>query len=199
MRDIWPMLAKQYSGVRKIIARYWTVYGGWPALRASPYVHWSLVFSLLCAGFWFERDWTTQALQVLPNLLGFTLGGFAVFLGFGDEKFRQLIAGSKKDSEGNSRASPYLKMSATFLHFVLVQVLALLWAIAAAAMHSFYVPLPELLEPYAVIARACGDGVGYWLFVYSIFSAAAAAIAVFRTAWWFDEWQDKNRNGTGGP
>lgn len=183
------MPSKQYAGVWKILSRYWFVYGGWAALRASPYVHWSLVVSVLCAGFWFERDWSGQALQVLPNLLGFTLGGFAVFLGFGDEKFRQLITGSKKDDNGADKSSPYLNMSVTFLHFVLVQVAALLWAIIAAAMHSIYIPLPESLSGVGLVFRACGDGVGYWLFVYSILSAAAAAIAVFRTAWWFDSWQ----------
>lgn len=164
-------------------------------MSGSPYVHWSLLFSLLCAGYWFDRDWTGQALGVLPNLLGFTLGGFAVFLGFGDEKFRQLIAGGKKESAGSDKSSPYLNMSATFLHFVLVQVAALLWVIVAAGMHSFYLPIPDSLNTAALIVRACGDGIGYWLFLYSIFSAAAAAIAVFRTAWWFDSWHGNNKNG----
>lgn len=192
------MLLKQYAGVRKILRRYWSVYGGWSALRSSPYVHWSLIISALCFGFWFEKNWTGQALQVLPNLLGFTLGGFAVFLGFGDEKFRQLISGGKKDGNGDDKSSPYLRMSATFLHFVLVQVAALLWAIVAAAMHSFHLPLPESLSATAMSLRVFGDGLGYWLLIYSIMSAAAAAIAVFRTAWWFDSWQETTRGDTEG-
>ncbi|MBU1215252.1 MAG: hypothetical protein KKF58_01070 [Gammaproteobacteria bacterium] len=178
---------KIYNGVLDIFRRYWNIYGGWRALIASPYVHLSILLCAVSVGFWWNNDWWNQSISVLPNLLGFTLGGFAVFLGFGDEKFKALIAG-KPDGE-SERHSPYLGFSVTYLHFVLVQIVALLWAVLANATHF---PTPECLMPikgFLQIADKVSSGIGYWLFLYSICAAVAAAIGIFRVASMFDKYQ----------
>lgn len=185
---------KQYAGVTKILRRYWSAYGGWSALASSPYVHISIVLCALTAGFWSVKDWWTHALQVLPNLLGFTLGGFAVFLGFGDEKFRSLIAGS--DPARGARYSPYLSVSATFLHFVLLQVVALLWAAITGALHEFRWDFLWSLGAWVWWVDLLFRAVGYWLFIYSLMSAAAAALAVFRFASMFDSFRTNERAST---
>lgn len=186
-----PLTSAEYHSVGKLVARYWAIYGGWNAVWRSPYFQVSIALAALTCGFWSRGEWWTQVVDVLPNLLGFTLGGFAVFLGFGDAKFLALISG--KDEEEGNQESPYMSFSATFLHFVLLQVVALLWAILNAAMHSFsfawLAPISPLIGALSVLAGA----VGYWLFLYSILAAAAAAFAVFRVAGIFDQFSTAQR------
>jgi hypothetical protein len=122
---------RHYKGVADILKKYWTIYGGLPSLLCSPYVHFSVLITIFTFHYWYNYAWWTQAISVLPNLLGFTLGGFAVFLGFGSDKFKELISGQT----ASSGSSPYLSISVTFLHFVLVQLAALLWAIIASTVH----------------------------------------------------------------
>jgi hypothetical protein len=103
----------------------------------------------------------------MPNLLGFTLGGFAVFLGFDDEKFKTLIAG--EDNEAPGVSSPY-----------------------KATNFDGEGPLSSVGELLAQF-RWVGDMVGYSLFLYGICLAGAAAVAIFRVAFWFDRYQTANR------
>lgn len=183
---------KHYVGVKRQLLRYWRTYGGWKELISSPYLHVALLITLLCTGFWAVKDWTSQAQSVLPNLLGFTLGGFAVFLGFGDDKFRTLIAGS--DAEENEGAySPYLNMSASFLHFVLVQGIALIWSIVGGAMFTFHHEQDGWIGAVLNTIIFFGNGIGYLLFIYAIFAGIAAALAIFRAARWYDEFATDER------
>jgi hypothetical protein len=179
----------QYEGVSKILKKYWSIYGGLPSLLCSPYVHFSILITVVTSHYWYNYSWWTQAISILPNLIGFTLGGFAVFLGFGSDKFKELIAG-----QTGSDSSPYLSISVTFLHFVLIQLFALMWAIIASAVHftppswigCFANYLLSLLNPIS-------DAFGYFFFIYSLTSAIAAALAVFRMASIFDSYVTSER------
>lgn len=188
-------LKGSYRGVWKVIDRYWRIYGGFHALLRSPFFHVSAVLLVLTVELWWRGPWWNDVTSVLPNLLGFTLGGFAIFLGFGDEKFKEVIAGV--GSENASSHSPYLGVSATFLHFVLVQIVALLWAIAAKGLH-FDLPWPSVM-PYMRALGVIGDIIGYWLFLYGICLAAAAGIGIFRVAGWYDEYQTRRQAKDGRP
>lgn len=182
-------LKKAYQGVGDILVRYWTIYGGVAAMARSPYMHVSILLTALTANSWINEKWWFTVISVLPNLLGFTLGGFAIFLGFGEEKFREVISGA--DSLEAEDYSPYLSVSSTFLHFVMVQIAALLWALVASALY-FDWPDPRLV----VFGRALGllgAVVGYWLFLYSICLASAAGMAIFRVAGWYEAFQTLNR------
>ena len=176
--------------LRGIIAIYWRAYGGWRDVVRSPFLWLSIALTLLTFRLWLHGEWWAYPLSVMPSLLGFTLGGFAIFLGFGDERFKALIAGEEKDESGVSNGpSPYMTVCAAFLHFVLVQVAALLAALVAAATSfsgtGVLAPVTAALQPL----RWFGDMVGYWVFVYGLCLAAAAAIAVFRVAYWFDHYR----------
>ena len=122
-------IIQAYSGVFAIVCRYWREYGGWKALVFSPYFHAAVGLTLLLAHYWQNEPWWDVALSVLPNIIGFALGGYAIWLGFGDEEFRHKI--SERPAEGG--ASPYMQVSAAFAHFVIVQILALLGALIAKA------------------------------------------------------------------
>jgi hypothetical protein len=155
-------------------------------LLRSPYLHLAVLALALTFRFWTQEKWWEQVLGVVPNLLGFTLGGFAVFLGFGDDKFRRLLA--EPDEESPSEPSLYVKLCATFVHFILVQTLALGAAIWAKAW-DYHVPWAAPIEqiiPWTKIAAGC---VGYGLFLYAVTSVIAATLHVFRIAIFYEDHQ----------
>ena len=87
-----------------------------------------MVLNILMYDVWLSPGWWNLPITVLPNLVGFTLGGYAILVAFGDDKFRALLA-SKEHNQNNS---PFVVMSATFMHFILTQVLSLVTAIAGS-------------------------------------------------------------------
>ncbi|GAA5784683.1 hypothetical protein [Chitiniphilus shinanonensis] len=175
-----------------ILREYWICYGGLPALVKSPFLWLSIGLLILTCQFWTTEDWWDQVISIMPNILGFTLGGFAVFLGFGDEKFKAIISG--KDPEEGDCPSPYMEVCSAFLHFVMVQVASILIAVVSKALDF---PTPELLkslQPTLQIGRLLGGLFGYWLFLYGLCIALASAIAIFRVALWYDGYQTGNRD-----
>ncbi len=183
-----PNVRGSYRGIAEIITRYWVIYGGHAAVMRSPFFHLSFVLLLFTMDTWKSSSWWNDVISIVPNLLGFTLGGFAIFLGFGDEKFKGEIAG--KDSAEDDKDSPYLSVSSTFLHFVFVQIVALLWALVAKGLHfSFSNPEIRAVADSLKLLWLLGDILGYWLFLYGICLGAAAGIAIFRVATWYDRFQ----------
>ena len=163
MKKVW---LKQYVGVWTVLRQYWRTYGGIPALVKSPYLHTSLAGSFLIP-LWKMDDWYDIPLDVIPSILGFSLAGYAMFLAFGDEAFRRLIAGEY----GDGKESPFMEFNAIFLHFIVVQILAILLAVNAKV-------------------REIDGGVAAYfscvVFVYSLLTALAAAIEIFRCSRLFD-------------
>lgn len=177
---MWSAMVSSYRGVRDILRRYWGIYGGARALFTSPYFHFAILLTLALANFWQKESWWDTALGVLPNVLGFTLAGFTIWLGFGDNKFQTRISKIRPDG----KHSPFMGVSAGFAHFVLVQLAALLVALAAKGLS--YVPRPaELVEVLSWLAPI-GHGIGFLLFVYALMTALAASLGVFRAASWYD-------------
>lgn len=178
-------------GLRSLLVVYWRSYGGALAVLRSPFFWVSVALAIVSFHYWLTDLWWDQVLSVLPNLLGFTLGGFAIFLAFGDERFLELISGQDPGDEDD--VSPYLQVSATFLHFVLVQAASLMVALIAKA--TWFVLPGDLacVSAFLYQVRPIGDLLGYWLFLYGLCSAAAAALAIFRVAYWFDRFKTTSR------
>lgn len=170
--------------VTDIYRKYWDAYGGRQALLRSPYLRGALLVLMLTVPFWARSDWWDQVIAVIPSLLGFTLGGFAMFLGFGDEKFRALLA--EPDEDDPDAPSLFVGLCATFVHFILVQGLALGFAVVVKAW-SFSVAWPPPLDAVVYGLRLLGGAVGYGLFLYAIASMLAATMYVFRVAIWYEE------------
>lgn len=141
----------------------------------------ALVVWLLATPMWLSPKWQDQVISVLPNLLGFTLGGFAIFLGFGSDDFKRAIA------RADESKSPYLSVNAAFMLFVAVQLAALMTAIVASALWS--ITTPDLLSPWIPciqIASKVGGGIGYFLFCYSLALILRAAVRIFRLGRWYN-------------
>ncbi len=200
-------LKEAYKGVQEILRRYWLAYGGFRAIVRSPYLHLSIGLVALTHSVWTAPNWWTTVTAIMPNIIGFSLGGYAIWLGLGDANFRELLSGAEVEGE----ISPYLKVNATFVHFIILQVLALLAALIAAALYFEPDPKGWILllirglrideTKFLPAVRIGGWFVGYWVFLYALLTAVAATLNVFRVAWWYDIHQTnerKKRNGQRG-
>lgn len=165
------MLKKQYIAAYNIFYVYWKIYGGAPALFLSPYFHVSLVIALLSYPLWkCGQDWPSITFSVIPSILGFSIGAFAIILTFGEEAFKAL----RHKVEIKSK---YLGLVAAFLHFIIMQALAILVAVLGKAWPSTAIGL-----------------VGFVLFVYSVSLSVAAAVRVFRLARVYNQMKDEDKS-----
>lgn len=162
---------KKYIGPLVAIGLYWRWYGGWGSLLSSLYLHLSIVTSIIVVlireGFsaW---EWFVTPLNVLPNTLGFSLGGYAIIVGFGDKEFISMLCGGDDSDE----ISPFQKMSSAFMHFIFIQFICLLYAFICSAV--------KLVGCYV-------NALGLTLFVYSLYCMLGAALAVLNLSDWYHD------------
>jgi hypothetical protein len=99
------------------------------------------------------------AVAVLPNLLGFTVGALAIVLAFSSADIFKTIA------EGGRPKSFFMKLTANLVHFILVQVLALLTGIVAK-----------------IVGGRALDYVALFFLFYAVLIVFSAAVQLFQTA-----------------
>lgn len=180
----------EYADLFEIIQRYWLSYGGWKELLKSPYVHLTIFITVICSGYWMSSSWYDLPLAVLPSVLGFGVTGYAIWIGWGDEKLREILIDIDDD---DGKGSMYVQISAIFAHFSLVQVCALLVAVVCKALAYELSPSSTLAY---VLSLACqpayffsylkwiGGALGFFLFIYAIVTALETTLALFRLATW---------------
>lgn len=162
-----------------VIRRFWRVRGGWRDLPRSLYFRLSVLLLVPTIHFWLFEAWWDLPITVLPNLLGFSLGGYAILLAFGDDRFKRLLAKRAKDEGQKIEPTILLESSAVFLHFILVQLVALFVAVVArslAAVPNFWFVPAKIITRYLSYAGSC---IGFFLFIYAMMMAGAAALSVF--------------------
>jgi hypothetical protein len=136
---------------------------------------------------WASAGWWDDVLSILPDLLGFTLGGYAMWMAIGDDKFRSLISG--RDHKKDPEPSSYMQVNAAFVHFIFLQALSILLALLAKAL---YVPVTsyQVTAPLAALELHRFTpyfwGLSYTVFIYALLSAVAATLALLRTSDWYD-------------
>ncbi|KGW92039.1 hypothetical protein Y048_4560 [Burkholderia pseudomallei MSHR456] len=92
-------------------------------------------------------------------------------------------------------------ISASYVHFIVVQTLAIICALVAAGMNF---PTPEFLMTWIAdiglppdvtmsVVRLTGWGISYLLFLYALALVVAACMVIFRTAHW-SALHDRNQN-----
>lgn len=177
------------SGPIQIFNRYWKAYGRSKALLSSLYLHVAVVLLLITSHYWLFEKWWEQPLAVIPNLLGFSLGGFAVFVGLSDEGFRAWLSTTKN----RQQTSPFLSVSSTFVHFIVVQAASLLLAILAKSL-DFKYEWPDSLTTVVRLGTVCFSGFGYLTFLYSITSMLAATMSLFRVVSWYQSYHAAHNN-----
>ncbi len=169
------IMSNDINKKKAIWADYWHSYGGLKALCISPYLWLSLVGavcvlplaypSLTCSSE--TPTWYSLALDVIPSILGFTLAGYTIFLSFGDTEFVASLMGTCKYNQKLSSTSPYKRINASLVHFIIVQVCSLIAAICGYAW--------RMLDSVPAF-------IGLWAFTYSIATALATTMAMFRLA-----------------
>lgn len=180
----------QYRDFFDILGRYWSAHGKWSDIIYSPYFHMALFVSAISSDYWLNHKWYEPALASLPTLLGFGVSGYAIWIGWGNDKMREALI--KLNSPGADSA--YIRVSAIFAHFGLVQVSALILAIISQALNysppdngflASILNFSGLSKNYFNIFKPTGDALGYFFFIYSIMSILEATLALFRLATWF--------------
>lgn len=181
--------------MNEMLTRYWKLYGGWGAVFTSSYFWFSIILSVILYPEWAcSKDWWNDILSVMPNMLGFSLGGYAMWLAIGDDDFRALISG--QDEKGNT--SPYMQVNAAFVHFILLQIIAI---IAALLVKAHYMPISS---SFILSDKLCDIAIGsyllafwywftYFIFIYSIMSAMAATLSLLRVSSWYDMHQARKK------
>lgn len=164
---------KQLEGVSGTILSFWRNYGGWKSFFGSPYLHLSLVLSVVIYCYNADKadflsKWTERMTSTLPSMLGMSIAAFAIFLAVGDDEFKQLIGGS--DPDGNP--SPMMVAVASFTHFTLIQAIALIFAVFFSFAHFDLWLLRFLL---------------IFLYIYALFLVIATIFAIYRIADSYDE------------
>ncbi len=167
--------------MKSIWIRYWEANGGWNAIASSNYARIALAFTALGSGFWLEPEWWELPLAVLPNLLGFSIGGAAILFGVIQPNVFKIL----RKKGVNSSASFMSRFTASFTHFVVVQASALLAAIIHKSA-AFFVATKTAsgnLEfngggPTLVFQGL--SGISWFLFIYAVMLTFATAMEVFR-------------------
>jgi hypothetical protein len=93
---------------------------------------------------------------IVPSLLGFSVGGMAILLAFSSNAIIKYltIRGDK---------SFFIRMSAIFVHFIVIQILCLLFGLISS-LFSDFVPLKIITSILTVYAIISALSVGIQLF-----------------------------------
>lgn len=185
---------QKYAGIYSALSQYWATYGAFRELCMSPFAHVALVVTLICFPIWWAGQWWATSLTVVPSVLGFSIAAFALLLGVGDDRFKQLLGRDKK----NGKSSTLKNTSAGFMHFIVVQVLAIIFALVGSAQ-----PIMKLLSFFPSFDHASSFAyflgglsktfrfVGFFLLAYSLLTALAATLNIFTLATLFSKYASK--------
>jgi hypothetical protein len=137
---------------------YWRNYGGIRALAGSLYLWSAIALTIACYPLWrpFERAGrpTAQlAIDIVPSLMAFSLGGMAILLAFSGGRFLDAIR------QRGAPNSLFMEIVANFFHFLLMQSAALVLAVLVKAYPTGW-------------ALA---GVAFFFLAYSLTSAIASS------------------------
>lgn len=159
------------------LSHYWAIYGGIKALIRSPYLHVSILLTLICLPFWAANISAADiALSAVPNLLGFTVGALAIVLAFSSANIFKTLA-----EEGDPK-SFFMKLTANLIHFILIQVCALICGTIAKITGAIWL-----------------DKISLFFLFYAVLSTFAAGVQLFLTAIIYNSYaslpKDEDNNG----
>ncbi|OTG61224.1 hypothetical protein B9T36_02145 [Acinetobacter sp. ANC 4204] len=177
-----------------IFQMYWSAYGGFRAFWASYYFLIPLIITFFCTNHWLNNKlWMADPLAILPSLLGFTLAGYAMWLSVGNEKLKILLS-SKFDKEKKNSYSLFMQINASFIHFVIFQLITLIFvyflkyndaAFFIKKIEEFYV-LYDITYAVLNFFSNLMNAIGFFLFIYSVFTMLATVFGIFRISYWID-------------
>lgn len=130
-KDYLESLKKNFSAVhRKFICQF-EDYGGWSEVLKSPYFLVSIMISLLCfmSGFSNQKSPAEITREVVPSLLGLTVASLGILTA---------VYGGILERRSNYDFTSYFAgVLTTFVHIVIVQVVALAMAVISDYLKFF--------------------------------------------------------------
>jgi len=159
---------------------YWRLYGGFKSLLCSPYFWVAALVTLACFPYWLkiedgERVWAQTAIDVVPSIMGFSLGGMAIMLAFSNERFLSAI---REDGSVNSL---FMKAVALFFHFLLIQAVAISFAFISKAWSNDVISF-----------------IGFFFMVYGVMAVIAIAGALLQIAQVFNATESPKKDDAQG-
>lgn len=151
-------LIEYWKNQSKTLSHYWAIYGGWRALFLSPYVHISLVLTAACS-YLNTRPLSAAdvTVGVIPNLLGFTVGALAIVLAFSSADIFETLAQKGKPK------SFFMTLTANLIHFMLIQVIALVLGIFTKLSGKSYLEIPTLFFLFYAVTATFAAGIQLFL------------------------------------
>lgn len=176
---------EENNNIKHPLKIYWEAYGGWNSIFHSYYFGAALIITFLSINYWLNVPaWIETPLSGLPSLLGFSLAGYAVWLSIGDEKLKVMLS----QINGETNHSDFIVVNATFIHFIILQILSYIYLLTLKAQ-----PFTVVIDHYNLNNHSCliilgiiFNFLGYLIFTYSITSMLAAVLAIFQIANWTD-------------
>lgn len=175
--------ADQFKPFHKRLRRYFAAYGGWTGVLGSPLFAIALIVTGLTYRTWLVDTWTGTSISLLPSLLGFSLGTYAILFSL----ITSRVKGAMRAIKNDKQVSALEQVNATFFHFIFVQVIALLWAFTfqGSALYDLFCLIghswPEANAVFQVL-RLVGAFIGFLLLIYSVTLMIGAALAIYRLA-----------------
>lgn len=173
----------QLKTFRKQISRYFRDYGGTKAIFGSPFFIFAIFISILSYGSFMGGSWPTTVISIIPNLLGFSLGTYAMLFSLMSGRTKLALKKLKNDA-----GVSYLdEVNATFFHFIFVQIITIIWAYLFQ-QDTIFLIINMLQQPNSMVLdifvtlKMIGSFFGVTLFAYSLLLVIASSLAVFRIA-----------------
>ena len=164
---------EEYHSFKNNVIEYAELFGDIYNIILSPYFLIACVLG--CATVFLLKEnykWTEIAFMVLPSLLGFSIGGYAILISFGDEGFRQFLASTYISHQ----TSLFQIINGVFLHFIVIQVISVIFAalIYTISPASFFI-----------------NFIGCSFFYYALSFCVAAAFEIKTVGKWYQNYIDK--------
>jgi hypothetical protein len=173
----------QFKPFFRHLKRYFRAYGGWSGIFGSPLFLGAVLIAALNYRQWLVSGWTDKVYALLPNLLGFSLGTYAIIFSLLTNRIKLAM----RILKNNNSVSYLEQVNSTFFHFIFVQVITLIWSIIfdGSILRDIAIifkgKVPIVWSAFLFSAKI-GSFVGYLLMIYSIFLVIGAALAIYRLA-----------------
>jgi hypothetical protein len=182
MADSTKPVRGPYRTFLRNLRRYFTDYGGWRGFALSPFLHIGIFVSAVSYPIWMTGKWVDSVTSIIPSLLGFSLGTYALLFSLMSNRMKQALRHLR-----NRGGIPYLdEINATFFHFILVQTICLSWAILMRSSIVYDLAVHFSVSQCVMDVISAGNSVagflGYTLLSYSVLLVIASSLAVYRLA-----------------
>lgn len=170
-----------YKKTVQLFKSYFEIYGGFKEILRSFYFLTAFFITIFVYNIWINPFWWEMVITIIPNLIGFSIGAFALVLSIDIKKINS-----------NITFEHLVKISNTFTHFIVIQIFSLTLGIIAK---SFYASPPVLiiklfeqigLDFYYLnhYIKTVFWFICFLVFIYAMLLSLAATMAIYRISTW---------------